>query len=352
MKIIITSPADAYEDETDELVTDKKRLQALDGLDFSTLKCADYLDSKLEEIGIRGGLIRLAWQQGKLWAVTEYAAPRKLTTVELAELVEYTRGQWSDGIGEGEFRHARKHKLQIDISPIGAERKIKTTQVDDGKKIPVPRDFPLHKALEQKNVQLARELIAAGIKLDMRDKYGHSPLQLACSQGLFEIALELVRAGANVQAQDKSGATALANLCRSQEASQHPKEALAVFKALMKNGAQVDSGDKEGITPLMWASNRGNLELIKALLKAGADVNARDRVPGNLKTVVMYAQHTEAINLLLKRGADPRVKTAFSKTAWEYALLNSHRRGYREQAELLRKHGEKLDKKKQPLPGA
>jgi ankyrin repeat protein len=348
MKIIISGPAQAYQDdETDELVEDPKRLQALHGLDFSKDKCSNYLDGPLDKIGLRGGLITLAYEKKQLRVVTEFESPRKLTAAELAALVDDTRGQWSDGIGEGEFRHAKKLKLQIDLSPVGAEKKVTAKQSDDGKKVPTPRGMPLHQALEAKDLKRARELLASGLKLDTRDKYGRTALHIACQDGLLDFAEELIHAGANVNIKDKSKLTPLGRLCLCQDKkSMSTSQPLVVLKLLLKGGAIVDDGDETGITPLMWATNRGHLDIVKALLKAGADVNARDRQRDNKNTVLMYASDLDMIKLLLKHGADPRLQNAYSMNAWDYALLNNHERGFRERAELLRKHGERLDKKK------
>ncbi|WP_254507831.1 ankyrin repeat domain-containing protein [Anatilimnocola floriformis] len=344
MKIIITGPAEAFDDDTEEPVDDPRRLAPLDGLDFSTDKCSNYLGKELDEIGLRGGVIRLAVEKKKLRVVTEFESPRKLTPAELAKLVDDTRGQWSDGIGEGEFRHAQKYKLQIDVSPFGLGPTT-AKQIADGKKVATPRGMPLHKALEEKKVKLARELLASGVKLDVRDKYGQTPLHIACSEGLLDLAEEFIQAGADVRIKNKSGATALESLCVCQEKCMRTPQPLAVLKLLLKKGVAVDDGDKQGVTPLMWAVNRGHLELVKGLIKAGANVNAQDREKGNENRVLMYASDLEIIKLLLKHGADPRLKNAYGNTAWDSALLNSHQRGYRQRAELLQKHGEKLDKK-------
>jgi ankyrin repeat protein len=39
----------------------------------------------------------------------------------------------------------------------------------------------------------------------------------------------------------------------------------------------VNSADADGVTPLMKAAERGDVEQVTALLKLGADVNAKDR---------------------------------------------------------------------------
>ncbi len=48
------------------------------------------------------GHLRLVYKEAEnqVWVVTEYEAQRVLSEAEMALLVQYTCGQWSDGIGE------------------------------------------------------------------------------------------------------------------------------------------------------------------------------------------------------------------------------------------------------------
>jgi len=55
-----------------------------------------------------------------------------------------------------------------------------------------------------------------------------------------------------------------------------PAERLAVVKLLVELGEDVNAADSYGITPLMVASNLGDLEVVKFLVEKGADLNAHD----------------------------------------------------------------------------
>jgi ankyrin repeat protein len=55
-----------------------------------------------------------------------------------------------------------------------------------------------------------------------------------------------------------------------------PAERLEVVKLLVSLGADVNAADNYGITPLMVASNLGDLNVVKYLVEKGADLNAHD----------------------------------------------------------------------------
>lgn len=101
MKIRISGPVSVF-DDSDNIIEDIKILKLFRKMELSEELCSDYIDGDLEKIGITGGSLKLSLNQNakKLLVVTEYSSPGLLTELELTELVEFTIGQWSDGIGE------------------------------------------------------------------------------------------------------------------------------------------------------------------------------------------------------------------------------------------------------------
>ena len=67
------------------------------------------------------GHLRLVYKEAEnqVWVVTEYDAKRVLSEAELAFLVQYTTGQWSDGIGEN-FQSVSKavYGVTVDCSEV------------------------------------------------------------------------------------------------------------------------------------------------------------------------------------------------------------------------------------------
>jgi hypothetical protein len=90
----------------DRLVTDVARLAALDRI--SSDECfSDYLldnsDTKeLPSKGVSGGYLRFRLRSDlkQLWVETEYDLRERLSDKDMESLVDFTLGQWSDGIGE------------------------------------------------------------------------------------------------------------------------------------------------------------------------------------------------------------------------------------------------------------
>lgn len=79
--------------------TDYSHLNELDGIsahdDF-----VEYIDDDLDG-NLKSGYLQFRFEDPDLLSVTTYTSKRELTLEELEDLIKYTQGQWSDGIGEG-----------------------------------------------------------------------------------------------------------------------------------------------------------------------------------------------------------------------------------------------------------
>jgi ankyrin repeat protein len=97
---------------------------------------------------------------------------------------------------------------------------------------------------------------------------------------------------------------------------------------LLEKGANSNSVDCHGYTPLIRAAQLDNVAPIKALLKYGADINAKDYgvddysvltpVLCSGETALMVAAakgNTNVVKELLINGANPKMKNKHGKTA-------------------------------------
>lgn len=90
-------------------------------------------------------------------------------------------------------------------------------------------------------------------------------------------------------------------------------------RMLLAHGANPDTRDAEGQTPLVVAAVKGRLDLAAALVHAGANVNA-PAVDG--RTALMRAaasNRVESVRWLLAHGADPALRDAAGARAVDIA---------------------------------
>lgn len=137
-------------------------------------------------------------------------------------------------------------------------------------------------------------LLSAGIVCGASEDY---PLHGALYR---EDALELVRllrVGHDPNARDDSGQTPL-----TVAASRESLAAYGLVEALLDFGADPDTGNKSGLSPLHRAVLTGNLAVVKLLLDRGADPSARKSGARTTPLLTAYAQGRFGIVEALKKA--------------------------------------------------
>lgn len=128
------------------------------------------------------------------------------------------------------------------------------------------------------DLNAVRHLVEKGADVDVKNKYGATPLHIASIRGNLEIAQFLLDHGADVNAQVVNGLTPL------NWATIH--DHLAMVKLLLDHCADVNIQESEsyaehnfgyGRTPLMSAVVACNTEIARLLLDNGADVSIKGR---------------------------------------------------------------------------
>jgi ankyrin repeat protein len=94
-------------------------------------------------------------------------------------------------------------------------------------------------------------------------------------------------------------------------------------RALLKDGADVNTALGDGMTALHWAAQKGDVELAKMLLYAGANVKATTRV-GGYTPLLIASRNGDAsmVETLVTAGADPNSATTNATTALMLASAN------------------------------
>ena len=101
---------------------------------------------------------------------------------------------------------------------------------------------------------------------------------------------------------------------------------IAVMKASLRAGANINAQDRDGYTPLMHAAAKNCIDIVCVLLQSGASktINAKNYV-GN--TALIYAAEKNHINiviLLLYYQADPNIQNNDGYTALMHTAENGH----------------------------
>lgn len=99
-----------------------------------------------------------------------------------------------------------------------------------------------------------------------------------------------------------------------------------MVKALVDRGADVNTTNQQGYTPLMFAAGSGgDVQIVKLLLEKGARVNAQEWYSGPMggTTALMSAawdEYPEIVKALLDSGAKADIQNHSGWTARDYAV--------------------------------
>jgi ankyrin repeat protein len=122
-------------------------------------------------------------------------------------------------------------------------------------------------------------------------------------------------------------------------ASQGNRDAVRTF---LKDGADVNTSQPDGMTSLHWASQKGDVELAKTLLYAGANVKATTRVGGYTPLLIASKiGNAPMIETLAAGGADANAATTSGTTA----LMFASQAGNPEAVKVLIAHGANVNAK-------
>jgi ankyrin repeat protein len=196
-----------------------------------------------------------------------------------------------------------------------------------------PKD--IWEAAEQGDSEAVKEYLAIGTNVNVKDEaYGGMPLHFAAFRGRKEVAELLINEGADVNAKNQADATPLDKAIE--------KNWDETVSLLRKHGGKTSEELKPPTTKIPdisihGAAEVGNIEAVKQHLVAGANVNTKDKWGWTPLSRAARSGHKEAVELLIDNGADVNAKDDKGRTPLGGAIKQKQT----EIADLLRKHGGK-----------
>jgi ankyrin repeat protein len=119
------------------------------------------------------------------------------------------------------------------------------------------------------------------------------------------------------------------------------KQDRAAVRILLKQRADVNLAQADGMTALHWAAHKNDLETAQLLIAAGANAKATNRYEVTPLTLACQNGNTDLVELLLKAGADPNTTLRGGETV----LMTAARTGKIGPVKALLARGAKVEAK-------
>ncbi|XP_023319394.1 ankyrin-1-like [Trichogramma pretiosum] len=158
------------------------------------------------------------------------------------------------------------------------------------------------------------------VQIDAQDGLGNTPLHLALKNGHMDVARMLLRRGASSASVNQMRATPLHIICESFYLNRNYRtKQFEIVQELLRGDANSFSANTEGSTPLHVACKRRGLEddLASILLRAISIrhlVNYRDNEGNTPLHLALFRGHTRVAASLLESGADPNLANNLGQT--------------------------------------
>ena len=180
---------------------------------------------------------------------------------------------------------------------------------------------PLHIAMQKKHLQVTKELITMGAKVDLVDTSGLTSLHWAVNLGDVSVAKIILAKNININARSNDGLTAL-----YYSALQGMQD---MVELLLANNADINIPNKSWYYPIHGAIHNGHLQVIKILFANNGDIN-QVTLNTNITPLyysVGYSGQTVSLGIidyLLNNGANANIPDNTGVYPWHFASFKGH----------------------------
>lgn len=172
-------------------------------------------------------------------------------------------------------------------------------------------------------------LIRAGADINATNEDGTTALMNAAINGRAKNVQALIDAGANLEIKQKgTGLTALTKLSGFADSED-------IIRILCQAGADINTTDNNGGTPIYHAIANNRLKNIEVLIQEGANVNIKNKNGLTPLCLAVAEQNHECVRLLCQAGANVNSKGTDGRTALRIATVKKQEEAVR----LLLSHG-------------
>lgn len=113
---------------------------------------------------------------------------------------------------------------------------------------------------------------------------------------------------------------------------------------LLDRGANIEARNALGATPLITASERGNLALVTLLLKQGAEIEARDKDGNTALHEASFNSHVHCVEVLLAAGAPTTIRNGLGFTPLHQAVRRFWETAGESRVDRLARQSEAIDR--------
>lgn len=149
-------------------------------------------------------------------------------------------------------------------------------------------DTPLMIAARHGNLELIDKLLVFGAKVNVLGRFKENALFAAVQKSNLAIIDRLLKSEVDLKAKNSNGQTVLIRAAKPE-----------VVERLLTAGANIDTQDDQGWTPLMMAVFNGDFEVTEKLLEKGANIQIRNNFGENALMMANFSDE-EIIRLLLQ----------------------------------------------------